>query len=373
MKPTRILVVDDEPGMLRAIERVLAPHHQVTISGSSTQALELAARAEPDLAILDIRMPELDGFELMAHLKSRHPDIDVILMTGSVDDQDDKLIRAIRGAAFYYIQKPFDRDVLKTLVDRCVELRQRRDENRRHVLRLEQELAAARAFQQGLLPEPDVVLAGTRISCRQTASSELGGDLYDYARDRSGRTALLIADVAGHGASAAMLTAVVKSAFRAAEPDDYHPSSVTERVRAGIAPFGFERFVTLIAARISSSEKHLLFVNAGHPPGFFWNARGRRERLPGTGPLLSPAIPDAQWACESRAIGPGDHLLLFTDGVTDALYQDDDSESRLRAVIEQHAGVAGAVLLEALLAEIDRRGNGHPPQDDVTLVTATLL
>jgi sigma-B regulation protein RsbU (phosphoserine phosphatase) len=373
MTPTRILVVDDEPGMLRAIERVLGPHHQVTVSGSSIQALELAARADPDLAILDIRMPGLDGFELMAQLKARHPDIDVILMTGSVDDQDDKLIRAIRGSAFYFIQKPFDRDVLKTLVDRCVELRHRRDENRRHVVRLEQELAAARAFQQGLLPAPDVVLSGTRICCRQTPSSELGGDLYDYACDRSGRIALLVADVAGHGAAAAMLTAVVKSAFRAAERDDYHPSSVTERVRAGVAPFGFERFVTLIAVRISPSEGALLYVNAGHPPGFCWHDRGRRERLPGTGPLLSPAISGGRWECDSRPIGPGDHLLLYTDGVTDALYQDDDSESRVRAAIERHAIAAGAALLDALLGEINRRGNGQPPQDDVTLVTATLL
>jgi sigma-B regulation protein RsbU (phosphoserine phosphatase) len=372
MKATRILVVDDEPGMLRAIERVLSPHHEVTISGSSTQALELAARVDPDLAILDIRMPELDGFALMAHLKAQHPDIDVILMTGSVDDQDEKLIRAIRGAAFYYIQKPFDRDVLKTLVDRCVELRHRRDENRRHMKRLEQEMAAARAFQQGLLPAPDVVLSGTRIACRQTPSSELGGDLYDYACDQSGRTALLVADVAGHGASAAMLTAVVKSAFRASERDEYHPSSVTERVRAGIAPFGFERFVTLIAARISPPEGRLLYVNAGHPPGFLWNDRGRRERLPGTGPLLSPAIGEARWECESLPLGPGDHLLLYTDGVTDALYQDDDGESRIRAAIE-HNRTAGASLLEALLAEIDRHGKGDPPLDDLTLVTASLL
>src|SRR5207249_3665801 len=87
----------------------------------------------PELAIVDIRMPDLDGFELMARLKARFPALDVILMTGSVDDLDEKLVRAIRSPAFYFIQKPFDREVLKTLVERCVELRWRREDHRQNL------------------------------------------------------------------------------------------------------------------------------------------------------------------------------------------------------------------------------------------------
>jgi DNA-binding NtrC family response regulator len=120
-RSSRILVVDDEPGMVRAVERVLGGLHRVIGSQSSPDAVALAAKFEPDLAIIDIRMPELDGFELMVRLKADHPDVDIILMTGSLDDLDQKLIRAIRGRAFYFIQKPFDREVLQALVDRCLE------------------------------------------------------------------------------------------------------------------------------------------------------------------------------------------------------------------------------------------------------------
>ena len=126
-------------------------------------------------------MPDLDGFELMARLKARFPELDVILMTGSVDDLDEKLVRAIRSPAFYFIQKPFDREVLKTLVERCVELRWRREENRRHLKRLETEMAEARAFQQSLLPDREAVVNRLAICCRYTPCSGLGGDLYDYA------------------------------------------------------------------------------------------------------------------------------------------------------------------------------------------------
>ena len=119
--------------MLRAVERVLGESHRVLGSRSATDAVAVAAEFKPELAILDIRMPELDGFELMARLKARLPALDIILMTGSVDDLDEKLVRAIRSHAFYFIQKPFDREVLKTLVERCLELRWRRDENRQHL------------------------------------------------------------------------------------------------------------------------------------------------------------------------------------------------------------------------------------------------
>src|SRR5262245_1284946 len=96
-------------------------------------------------------MPEMDGFELMGRLKAVKPDLDLIVMTGSVTETESKLIRAIRERAFYFIQKPFDREVLLTLVARCLELRKLAEENRRHVGRLEGELHEARAFQKSLL------------------------------------------------------------------------------------------------------------------------------------------------------------------------------------------------------------------------------
>ncbi|HEX2339893.1 MAG TPA: SpoIIE family protein phosphatase [Vicinamibacterales bacterium] len=367
-KPARILVVDDEVGMLRAVERVLGAMHKVVGSQSSAQSVALAREFKPHLVILDIRMPELDGFELMARLKADHPDAEIILMTGSIDDMDQKLIRAIRGRAFYFIQKPFDREVLQALVERCLELRWRREENRRHVARLERELAEARAFQLGLLPAKDVVTDHLAICCRYVPCWELGGDLYDYVSIGSGRTALIVADVVGHGVSAAMLTGVVKSAFRASDGDHYDPSAVVQRVRRNLAPFGPERFVTMIAAVVEDSK--LSYVNAGHPAGLVWNDNGKIERLETTGPMVSAAFDGWTWERRSVPMPAGGRILLYTDGVSDALSGEHDlGDEEIAAMIERHAG-GGAPLLDALLAEVNVRFGGRPQPDDLTLLTA---
>jgi phosphoserine phosphatase RsbU/P len=339
---------------------VLSEHHRVVGTRLSREALAVANDFRPDLAIVDIRMPDLDGFELMAQLKTRFPGLDVILMTGSVDDLDEKLVKAIRSPAFYFIQKPFDREVLRTLVERCLELRWRREEHRQNVARLEAELAEARAFQQSLLPVREAIVNRVAISCRYSPFAALGGDLYDYAAASDGRTALLIADVSGHGVSAAMLTGIVKSAFHASHADGFEPGAVVERVSSGLAAFSPERFVTLVAALLSPGERQLRYVNAGHPPILLWGATRKPQWLDSTGPLISAAFANFKWEAGTQPMREGDHLLLYTDGVSETL-SDDHSQSleRLADVLDRAPG-GGPLLLDEILADVDRQLAGRP-------------
>ncbi len=373
MRSARILVVDDEPGMLRAVERVLSENHHVVGTRSSRAALSVAGEFDPELAIVDIRMPDLDGFELMAQLKARFPALDVILMTGSVDDLDEKLVRAIRSPAFYFIQKPFDREVLQTLVERCVELRWRREEHRQNLKRLETEMAEARAFQQSLLPGRESIVNRVAVCCRYTPCSALGGDLYDYAAAPDGRTALLVADVSGHGVSAAMLTGIVKSAFHASHEDGFEPLAVVERVSMGLAAFSPDRFVTLVAALISPDERQLRYVNAGHPPVVLWGGKREPLWLESTGPLVSPVLRASTWDAPIVPIDEGDHVLLYTDGVSEALADEDGrAEQRFTSTIER-ASEGGALLLDAILDAVHHELAGQPQPDDLTLLTAHVI
>src|ERR1700739_2119274 len=135
----RIPLVDDEAGTLRSVDRVLGEDYKVATTRSCRDAVVVAETFKPDLAILDIQMPEMDGFQLMEKLQALDTELDVILMTGSIHELDAKLIRAIRKDAFYFLQKPFDRGVLLSLVERCLERKRLERSNGQHLQRMAQE------------------------------------------------------------------------------------------------------------------------------------------------------------------------------------------------------------------------------------------
>jgi len=366
--PARILVVDDDPGMIRAVSRVLGRLHDVTAFLSPGEALDEVAALAPDIAIVDIRMPEMDGFELMQRLLAKQPDLDVILMTGNAVEPEANLIRAIEAGAFYFIQKPFDRRVLLTLVDRCLQVRRLQHERQRNLRRLEGELDEARRFQDSMLPEPSCTIDAVSIDARYEACTELAGDFYDYARAGDGAVAFVIADVSGHGASAAMLTGIVKSAFHASAGDGYEPLRVVERVSEGLGPFEGRRFVTMFAGRVDAPVSSLMFASAGHPPAFLRRAGGAMEVLESTGPLISPVFRSIPFEQESVAFGPGDHLLVYTDGVAEAAGADGQfGLARVQSLV-QRSDRRGAALIDELLDELESFTKGRPRDDDVTVL-----
>jgi sigma-B regulation protein RsbU (phosphoserine phosphatase) len=372
MQRPRVLVVDDDPGMLRAVSRVLQRTCEVLTSDRPLESLELAASFRPDAVLLDIRMPEMNGFDLMCRLREKQPGLDVILMTGDADEPEAALIRAIDEGAFYFIQKPFDRRVLLALVGRCLELRRLRDERQRYVQQLESELEEARRFQASLLPAPELTTGQLSIAARFVPCSQLAGDYFDYAAVGDEGIALIIADVAGHGASAAMLTGVLKSAFHAAHADNFEPMSIVDRVRAGIRAFDGGRFVTLCCARLDPVSRELSYVNAGHPPPIIFGPGIEPKLLAPTGPLLSSMLEDIPCEQATVVLGERERLLLYTDGVTEAVGRDGMfGRRRIIDAVSAHPRNGGALLdhlLDAVATFTDRR----PTTDDMTLLAAEL-
>lgn len=366
----RILVVDDDPGMLRAVKRILDERHETVCTSSPEEAPSLLRSHRPDLAILDIRMPELDGFELMARLKQVRPDLDVILMTGSADEADEKLLRSIRERAFYFIRKPFDREVLSTLVERCLELRRLTTENRQHLARLESVLRAARAFQSSLLPEQEASLGPVELAACYVPAEQLCGDFYDFESCGDDRVAFIVADVSGHGAAAAMLTGVVKSAFHASDRDRFEPAAVVRRIWSGIRPFSLNRFVSLVCGRIDPREGTLEYVNAGHPAPFLWQGR-RLVRLESTGPIVSPVWDDPRWEQARTAFRGGDRILCFTDGVSEAQGPEGMFGEDVIPRVDPAAKGSGREQVDAIWRAVQEFSQGRRPEDDLTLLAVS--
>jgi sigma-B regulation protein RsbU (phosphoserine phosphatase) len=370
MSSWRVLVVDDDAGVLRSVERVLGQEYEVAGTRSPRDAVRLATEFKPALAILDIQMPEIDGFQLMERLQALDPEVDVILMTGSIHELDAKLIRAIEKDAFYFLQKPFDRGVLITLVNRCLERKRLEYAQRQHLQHVERELEDVRAFQQAMLAPPRATLGGLSVFAHYIPCSELGGDFYDYVAVPSGGATILVADVSGHGASAAMLTGVVKSAFRSAASEMYEPDYVARRVANAIGAFSADRFVTLLCARIRDGR--LEYVNAGHPPGILASPGCPAVLLHATAPILSPALVCSP---EQRTLGVShgsDRLVLFTDAILDV--ESEAGDYGLDRLVQVVTGGAedGDALSRKVLASVHEFAAGRRMTDDLTLLVADL-
>lgn len=373
MDRPRILVVDDDAAQRRAVERVLESTYEVVGTPGAGEALLRVGAAPFDLALVDIRMPGMDGLELLTHLKSANPLMDVILMTGSATDGDARMIRAVRGGAFYFVQKPFHRDVLLALVQRCMEIRRLQRAERTHTERLATELEAARRFQDRMLPPATASYPGLELAICYEPSLELCGDFFEHEAVQGG-AAMLLVDVAGKGVGAAMLTGMVKQAFRSSAGEAFAPAIVLQRAFDGCKVFPGGRHLTACAARIGLAGNRLeVLGTAGHPPAYLLPRDKDVIPLPATADLLHPAFDT--WGFEQRTFDfrPGDCFVAFTDGLIESRRAEEDEIfgiERVEEALRSAPRDSAALLCEALRLSLRLFQQGRPPEDDLTILVA---
>jgi len=349
----RILVVEDEPGVLRAVQRILGARHQVTPAQKVAEALEQLRLQSFDIAIVDLQLPDGDGYQLNREIHRLGLDTDVILMTGSTTHQDRKLFQALEADAFYFLFKPFDRRVLLALVDRCLRLRDLRRKNEAHLARLARDQEKAREIQRSLLPATPLEAHGWYVTARFEPADEVSGDLYavlplregqDPARGRSGDDglAVLVADVVGHGLPAAMYAGMLRSTVDAARRLDPDPAVVFEQLFEGLDFFASNRGASLFYG-VLGVDGRLRYFNAGHPPALLCRADGELEHLESTGPKLlpSPIV---------RAKDPANRELGLAG---------------VESLVAEGDGTAEEAM-ESVLTTFERHCDGRPVEDDVT-------
>jgi len=168
-----------------------------------------------------------------------------------------------------------------------------------------------------------------------------------------------------------MMTGVVKAVFRASHVDGFEPMAVVDRVKEGIRDFDPSRFVSLCCARIDPRRDELRYVNAGHPELIIRSGAARPILLDSTGPILSSALFDIPCEQATAALGPGDSLLLYTDGVTES-HGPGGMFGQERLVSAILGGRRGSDLLDALLSEVVAFSNSPGNQDDITLFALDL-
>jgi sigma-B regulation protein RsbU (phosphoserine phosphatase) len=257
----------------------------------------------------------MDGFELMARLKAAQPDVDVIFVTGSLTDPDARLIRAIRQGAFYFLQKPFDRDVLRTLVERCLELRHLRAV-------AERELTKLHTAQSRLLPQAAPEVAGYDVIFRYRPFYFATGDYYDFFPRPNGELAAFLGDSAGHGPSASMLMASMRAILRTRSDIHGDPSDTLAKLTALLtALIPEDLFMTAVYIVLGPGGKVRWSAAGQHPP-LRVTAEGkvRDVELSALGLPLG-VLPDERYRTVTWEMAPGERLVLFTDGIIEAMDQ----------------------------------------------------
>lgn len=243
--------------------------------------------------------------------------------------------------------------------------------------RLERELQVARELQSSLLPRSAPQAAGWDFAARWQPAREVAGDYYDFIPgERPDRLGLVIADVTDKGMAAALFMALTRSTVRACLARGATPAAgiaVANQLIAGDAPNGM--FVTLCYAHLSLDSGEAVFVNAGHnPPLLYSAASGSWQPLGRTGMALG-VDPEAVYTQRALTLGPGDFMLLYTDGVTDALNAQGEEfgAQRLREVAAAHRAAPAASLLAGLEQALADFTGAAAPFDDLTLLVARRL
>lgn len=330
-----ILIVDDEPFNVDYLEQELQESGYATLSAfSGSEALEIIAKENPALVLLDIMMPVMDGFEVLRRLKGQEATRDIPVIIISADSNLNSVVHGIQLGAEDYLPKPFEPTLLHARISSSLEKKRLRDIERLYLKGLERELEIGRQIQQGFLPELIPTINGWEVGTYFKAAREVAGDYYDAFTLPDGKLVCLVGDVCGKGVGAALFMSLFRSLIRAlATSGDTFSNrdalTLTEHefltrlvsfTNQYVCDIHGESglFTTLFICLLEPDGGKLTYLNAGNEPPFWLSNNQQVTELRTTGPVIG-IISEAVFSTKEIIMQPGDILCAFTDGITDAL------------------------------------------------------
>jgi sigma-B regulation protein RsbU (phosphoserine phosphatase) len=363
----RILVGDDQVDVLEALRLLLKGAGYESVLVDSPQALLRAARADSfDLILMDLNYARdttsgAEGLDLLSNLQAQKNSAPIIVMTawGNVE----LAVEAMRRGACDFVQKPWDNArLLATIRKQADEASEKMKDDRR----VKSELEIARNVQQKLFPNQTRRLASIDYAGQCVPAREVSGDYYDFLDIGDRGLGFVLADVSGKGVAAALLMANLQACFRSQSQDALRQPaimlrSVNKLFYESTPP---EHFATLFFGNYDDRTRHLRYSNCGHLPPFLIRADGTVERLPATATVLGVF---KEWSSEESSVElrPGDSLILFSDGVTEAGVDTEAEfgDDGLLAVIRANQGSTAETLVNAIVSAV-----AGEKEDDVTVV-----
>jgi sigma-B regulation protein RsbU (phosphoserine phosphatase) len=338
----------------------------------------------PDIEIIlsDINMPEMDGLTLLAKVNEmRNPALKVIMVSAYGDMGN--IRQAMNNGAFDFATKPIDLDDLSVTIEKAIDqinyVHQMQKEHSQ-LESLKGDLAIASEIQQAILPRvfppfPEIA-DKLDIAASMTPAKDVGGDFYDLFRIDDERIGFVIADVSGKGIPAAIFMAVSRTLIRATGVRGGSPAECIAYSNKLLAAESVDcMFVTVFYGIININTGEINYCNAGHNPPYVLKHDGKVEPLPTMGDCMVGAIDGLPYHEATLQLEKGDALVMYTDGVTEAMNIDYQQfgEERLEETLEDVAMHNCQEMVDAIKSDVAAFAGEAEQSDDITVLTLKRL
>ena len=369
----RVLIADDQPDVLVAL-RLLLKREGFETETASSQA-EVLARLETgrfDALLMDLNYTRdttsgEEGLSLLRAVRRLDHALPVIALTGWATL--DVVVETLREGVSDFIQKPWDNEKLLTVLRTQVARSRLLQEDRRREAEAAHEIEEAREVQRGFVPQEISPIPGCRLAVAWRPSGALSGDYFDVLPFGEGSFGICIADVAGKGMPAALLMSTLQASVRGLAGERLSPESLCRQLNTLVYQTITEnKFITFFYGLLQSPDRTLRYANAGHCPPILVRRSGAVTRLREGGAVLG-VYPEWRYEQGEVALAAGDRLLLFTDGISEALAPDGEEygEDRLIEMARSDAGGDPEELQRSIMRSVGEF-RGGPLADDATLM-----
>jgi sigma-B regulation protein RsbU (phosphoserine phosphatase) len=369
-----VLVVDDAPANIQVVNSILKDICKVRIATDGAKALALVKTDPlPDLILLDVVMPGMDGYEVCTRLKAdpATAGIPVIFLTVQTESEDET--HGFDVGAVDYIHKPFSPAVVKARVHTHLVLRGIREQLARQLDELRKELETARQIQLSILPAQVPQMKGLDIAARYIAANSVAGDFYDFIVIDEQHLGILVADVSGHGMPAALISSMLKIALSTQVANATDPAKVLFGLNQALCGKFDQHFVTAAYLLVDLEKRTLTYSGAGHPPMWLWGPAIEGTREVAENGLFLGRFPWATYSSVELPLNRDTWILLYTDGVSEMANpaEEEFGTTHFKEFLPSSRSDSATQFADRLLAELSSwaaRGPGFESNDDVTFV-----
>lgn len=379
--PIKILVVDDEPQVERLIlqrfrRKIRNKEYDLEFAQNGLEALEkLNQTPDFDMVLTDINMPQMDGLTFLSKLNELESHLKAVMVSAYGDMEN--IRTAMNLGAYDFVTKPINFEDLEITIAKTmkeIEILREAAVAREKLNRLQQELAIASEIQKSILPTDFTTITSStplELHAEMIAAKAVGGDFYDFFLIDENQLGLVVGDVSGKGMPAALFMAVSRTLLKTIGLNGMPPSECLTQVNLLLNQDNVtSMFVTIFYGVFHMKTGSLEYCIGGHNPPYIVEANGELKYLDDSQNIALGVLESYQYQSRKIVLEPGSSLVLYTDGITEAINKAQDffSEERLEGHLKKYADASPRDMINVIVDEVEAFSVGMPQFDDITMM-----